>query len=455
MLFVVFITLAVLVTGTSFLLTCHFWEHRRFARGSFRVDREPHFVGRVGLIVPCKGVDIKLKENLACLFDQSYDDYEIYFVVEQQNDPACKVIRKLIHEESRTAAHLIVSGLTQEHGQKIHNLLCGYQALSPEVKTIVFADCDVAPDRDWLSRLVAPLDKVNVHAVSSYRWFMPQKDTFANFLLASINAAAMGLVCSRRQAVIWGGSWAVSRRTFNGAEIPQRWQSYISDDLVATSRFNRLRLNIHFEPRCVVKSPVDYSFVGMWEFLRRQCFMGRRYLPKRWIAGVAYTSLSMLAFWGGLLGGAALAVSGRPVAGSLGLATAGVLWILSALRARWRQDASRLYVRDETLGLKRARWFDICGYPLTLTTLWCGLVSVAVARCIRWRGIAYHLSRKGAVLRVEREYTPEKVQGPLLIASTANLPQREPIPAEFPRLALYSDEASTDAEHPVDRRRIA
>ena len=326
------------------------------------------------------------------MFDQSYEDYEIYFVVEQLNDPACKVIRKLIHEENRTTAHLIVSGLTQEHGQKIYNLLCGYQALSPEVKTIVFADCDVAPDRDWLSRLVAPLDKVNVHAVSSYRWFMPQKDTFANFLLASINAAAMGLVGSRRQAVIWGGSWAVSRRTFNGAVIPERWKSYISDDLVATSRFNRLRLNIYFEPRCVVKSPLDYSFVGMWEFLRRQCFMGRRYLPKRWMAGVAYTSLSMLAFWGGLLGGAAFAVSGRPLAGSLGLATAGVLWLLSALRARWRQDASRLYVCDETRRLKRARWFDICGYPLPLTTRWCGLVSVAVARCIRWRGIAYHLS---------------------------------------------------------------
>ena len=453
-LFVGFAALAALAITASIVLTFHAWEHRRFARGCFRMDREPFRAGRIGVIVPCKGIDFQLKENLACLLDQNYHDYEVYFVVEHFDDPACGVIRMLLDSEKRISAQLIVSGESFEDGQKIHNLLCGYQALSPEVKTIVFADCDVAPDRDWLSRLVAPLDKVNVHAVSSYRWFVPQRSSFANLLLFSINAAAMGLVCSRRHAVLWGGSWAVSREVFNGVEMPQRWKSYLSDDLVATARFNRLRLNIYFEPRCVVQSALDYSLAGMWEFLRRQCFMGRQYLPKRWIVGVAHASLSMLAFWGGLLGGGVLALNGHPLQGGIGILTACLLWCFSAIRSRWRQDAGRLYMHSKSHHLQRAQWFDLCCYPLTIAMLWVALCSVAIARCIRWRGITYHLGNSGKILGVDRESTTKVVKGPFVIASSlSSLQKRANGDEEVPLLSLYTDEPSSDkVEQPVSRR---
>ena len=317
-----FSALTVLVLVVSLLLTFHVWEHRRFARGCFRRDRVPQLAGRIGLIVPCKSIDFSLKENLECLLDQNYWDYEVYFIVESIDDPACRVIRKLLSSESRVRAHLIVAGEAVDSGQKIHNLMSGYHALTPEIKTMVFADSDVAPDRDWLSRLVAPLDAVGVHAVTSYRWFMPQRSSLGNFLLFSINAAAMGLICSRRQSVIWGGSWAISRETFRRSEIPKMWKANLSDDLVATSRLDQLRLNIYFEPRCVVPSSLDYRFSAMWEFLCRQCFMGRWYMNKRWLMGIVYTSLSMLAFWGGLLGGGIFLLSGRPLEAAIGLVTA-------------------------------------------------------------------------------------------------------------------------------------
>ncbi|MBC18761.1 MAG: hypothetical protein CMJ74_00685 [Planctomycetaceae bacterium] len=435
-----FLVLATLSITASFLLTCHAWEHRRFTRGGFAIDRQARFVGRVGVIVPCKDIDLKLKENLRCLFDQTYDNYEIYFVVERVQDPAWHIIRKLIDSENHVTAHLIVAGQSFEQGQKIHNLLCGYRSLAPDIQTIVFADCDVAPDRDWISRLTAPLQLVNVHAVSSYRWFSPQTNSFANFLLSSINFSAMGLICSRRAPVIWGGSWAISRTVFRGAEIPLRWEGLLSDDLYATARINQLRLNTYFQPRCIVRSPIDYSFSNMWEFLRRQCFMGRRYLPQRWIAGLAYTSLSMAAFWGGLLGGTSLAIAGRPQEGFAGIAVAAMLWALNVIRARLQHQAAKLYMQNEYKNQQLARWFDFCCYPLSLTTLWWALLSVAFTRCISWRGIVYHLDRSGTVLRVERDNVPRNVEGPMLNSSSSNpSPSIVPEP-EIPQLKLHIEE---------------
>ena len=450
-----FVIIAALSLLAGFMLTCHVWEHRRYVHGGFGTDLSSRFIGRVGIIVPCKDVDLKLEENLRCLFDQTFDNYEIYFVVEQMQDPAWRVIRQLIDSEKNVAANIVVAGQSSEQGQKIHNLLCGYKALSPDIETIVFADCDVAPDSDWISRLTAPLHLVQVHAVSSYRWFLPLKGTFVNFLLSSVNAAAMGLTGSRRDAIIWGGSWAITRRVFDGAEIPRLWQKMLSDDLCATRRFNQLRLNIHFEPRCIVKTPIDYSFSGMWEFLRRQCFMGRRYLPRRWLAGLAYTSVSMIAFWGGLLGGISMAVGGHQWAGVTGVAVAGLLWILSAIRAHWRHGAAMSYMGGEYEQQKQTRWFDLCSYPLTLTILWCALLSVSAARCIRWRGILYHLDKSGTVLRVQHDGFSTKGQMSLLNDPSENRSAQTSDRPKFPHLKLHVSDAEDTLEMTQHKRRAA
>ena len=81
-----FVAIAALSLLAGFMLTCHVWEHRRFVRGGFGIDLSSRFIGKVGVIVPCKDVDLKLKENLRCLFDQTFDNYEIYFVVQRKSN---------------------------------------------------------------------------------------------------------------------------------------------------------------------------------------------------------------------------------------------------------------------------------------------------------------------------------------------------------------------------------
>src|ERR671939_553539 len=44
------------------------------------------------LIVPCRGLDQGLRENLRALYVQAYPHYEIVFVLDSANDPARPVI---------------------------------------------------------------------------------------------------------------------------------------------------------------------------------------------------------------------------------------------------------------------------------------------------------------------------------------------------------------------------
>ncbi len=49
---------------------------------------------KVGLIVPCKGIDHGFEENIMALMDQDYRDYHIVFVTGSPDDPAYTMLKK-------------------------------------------------------------------------------------------------------------------------------------------------------------------------------------------------------------------------------------------------------------------------------------------------------------------------------------------------------------------------
>ena len=67
-----FFGVAALALIASIVLTLHAWEHRRYARGSFREELDEPGCGHVAVIVPCKGVEFSLADNLRRLLVQDY-----------------------------------------------------------------------------------------------------------------------------------------------------------------------------------------------------------------------------------------------------------------------------------------------------------------------------------------------------------------------------------------------
>ncbi len=426
------------------LLTLATWENRRFAES--RIHRSVPGVlpwQRVGLIVPCKGAELGLADNLACFLRQDHPNYEVTFVVESEDDDAYQVIDELMQQAKPGLARIVVARLSVATGQKIHNLQAAIRVQPKDVNVLAFADSDIRPDVDWLRGLVFGLSKSGVGAVSGYRWFAPENETVANHLLYSFNSAAAALYGPGGHFLVWGGSWAIRRDYFEEAGVVSAWNGTLSDDLVASRTLRIAKLKVVFEPRAMVASHVDVSLLRLAEFVRRQFLIGRRYAPRMWMTSWAALSISLAAFWGSLGLLCLRFLTGQGFSGWLFANVVG-LYGIGVARSGLRQDMIRIYFPTRQVALSSARRFDTWLSPLTGAVLWAGFAASCVGNSIVWRGVGYFIAAGGRVQLLGRRLSAETAAQP----STESLaPQRN-----FPRIAGASSSVS---EKPQRRARRA
>lgn len=389
----------------SAVLTWSTWEGRRFVRRRCRRIGPTEPMGHVAVFAPCKGLDLGFEDNLRPLFEQDYGDYELIFIVEGSTDPAYETIQKLVAEYPDVTARIIVAGRATESGQKVHNLRVATADLRPEVEVLAFVDSDARPKRHWLSLLVARLGRDRVGAVTGYRWFVPQVSSLANHLICSINSTVAALFGNGGHHLVWGGSWAIRREVFESTGLHQAWYGTLSDDLVASDILHRARLRIEYEPRCLVPSPLDYSFQQTVEFLRRQYLIGRFYAGRLWMATLVVSTLSNVALWGGLILLSTCLFtktswSWVPAVGTL------LLYGLNLLRAWLRQSIATECLPELKEKITAARRFDLFANPLVSFAGWLCLLASLFGNTIAWRGILYRIFPGGQIRMLNRQPGP-------------------------------------------------
>ncbi|MEX0677082.1 MAG: glycosyltransferase [Pirellulales bacterium] len=383
----------------SLLITWQAFEHRRFAR-----SRSQHRPGgshhrHVALFVPCKGADVDLEANLRPLFEQDYGNYEIVFVVESMEDPACRTIRRVMEQYPGTQSRLAIAGISTSTGQKVHNLLVATENLPQRVEVLVFVDADVCPPRDWLSLLTVRLHDAPVS--TGYRCFVPKRATLANCILSSINGAVVPIMFPGKHHLIWGGSWAILRDVWESSGLRDAWRGTLSDDLIATRVMAQKHHDVAAEPMCMLPSPLDVDWRSMFGFVRRQLIIGRCYVPVHWYALLFGSSVMQGLFWGSLVAAGWGLVSGAAWTWQPTVAV-GLLYALHLWRAHLRHDASRYYLPYRQGELAAARRFDIWFGPVAGVVGWLGLVCSAFTRRIVWKGIVYEMYPGGRIKSIER-----------------------------------------------------
>jgi len=349
-------------------------------------------------------MDLELERNLEHLLLQDYSNYEVIFIVESKDDPAYPIIQRLA-ERSRVPVRIAISGVAEHTGQKVHNLLVATEHLESDIELIAFVDSDTCPSPEWLGRMVARLYRPVPGAVTGYRWYVPARATIGNCLLYSINTSIAALLGAGSQHIVWGGSWAMRRSEFESIGIRDAWKNTLSDDLVATRTLHAANLQIEYEPVCMTASPMDYSFSGMLQFLRRQHLIGRIYAPRLWYQSLATMLVASIAVFGAVGLVCVGQILGRPNL-SISAVTFLAAWYgLQISRGLTRRDLARVYVSGEawSQAMSRAAWFDVFGAPLSLivnTLVMCG---ACWGSRILWRGITYDLDQQGRILKVTRD----------------------------------------------------
>ena len=396
------LVLALLAIIQSLLLAVQTFEHRRYGRSCMTRLNRHHPSGHAAVFMPCKGLDVGLRENLRAVLRQDYRDYEVMFIVESYDDPACDTIRLVMAEHPWVPSQLVVAGPATKTGQKVHNLRVATADLSPWVKYLAFLDSDAGPRPQWLRVLVARLGKPGYGAVTGYRWFVPKRHTFTNSLLYSFNCGVMSLLGRSSHYLIWGGSWGIRRKVFESIGLHEAWQGTLSDDLIASRELRRAGLPVRFEPACVVASPMNYSPREMLSFVRRQYLVGRFYTPGWWAFALAAATLTNLVWMGIIFLLAASLRWGTPPLW-IPLGTLAVLYLLSVYRGRVRQDLIDTYFPEKASTLAAATRFDTWANPAAGLVHWLGMVGSLLGNSIGWRGIKYRMLSGGKIERIERQ----------------------------------------------------
>ncbi len=400
------VTVVTLAWLSGVLLGLHAWNNRRFARTRRRcLLAGPMIAKRVALIVPCKGNDLGLEDNLRALFEQDHGDYEIVFAAESEEDAAVPVIRRLMARFPGVRSRLVVAGRAENMGQKVHNLLAATKQLSDDVEVLAFADSDIRPSPSWLRALVWRLDRPRIGAITGYRWLIPARNTPANLCLSSINSAAAALFGPGGRHPIWGGSWAICRSVFEGTGIPAAWNGTLSDDLVASRAVRRAGLRVDFEPQSVAASPINLTWIEAFRFLRRQYLIGRLYANRLWLATLTASTIWQAALWGSLAAAVGGWLAGFGYAW-LALVNFLGLYAVGSFRCYLRQDLGRPVLRQEGTADAAARRCDILLGPVFGAVHWIGMLSSCFGSRICWRGVRYRIAPGGRVVAVRRSVGP-------------------------------------------------
>lgn len=382
-------------------------------RGGFRfrsyVRREvarslPDFTPFASVIVPCRGLEDGLGENLTALFTQNYPSYEIIFVTDRADDSSLSVVNKVITRNStaRVSTHVIIAGEAADRGQKVHNLRVAVSQTDPRSEVLVFVDSDARPHSDWLRLLVAPLHDEKIGAATGYRWFLPVSGGCASQLRSVWNASIASALGEREDKnFCWGGSTAIRRATFERLRVAERWQGTISDDFTLTRVLQEAKLPIHFVPACLVASFGNCTAGELLEFTNRQLKITRIYAPHLWTPLLIGSLLFSVVFFGGLT----FVVVRAPLGLSYGL-------MLAALVLIYALGTAKAYIRLKTVAiplagyerqLNRSLPAHLFLWPFASALFLSNALTAAFSRRIKWRGITYELISATEAVIISRE----------------------------------------------------
>ncbi|HEX9021794.1 MAG TPA: ceramide glucosyltransferase [Nitrospirota bacterium] len=133
--------------------------------GDRRPVRESRFSPPVSILKPLRGLDDNLFDNLASFCAQDYPEYEILFCLQDLNDPACKVAKKVQEKYPDRNISLVVEKCNLGLNPKINNLIPAYR--KARYQYVLISDSNVLVDKNYLQELTRHTADSAVGLVSS------------------------------------------------------------------------------------------------------------------------------------------------------------------------------------------------------------------------------------------------------------------------------------------------
>jgi ceramide glucosyltransferase len=353
-------------------------ERKRADYVARRLAEQPESLPPATVIVPVKGYDEGLRENLAALAALDYPDYEFIITANSAGDIPLGVLPARVRV-------VLAHGKDTGSVEKIQNLMAAVRAARKRTQVLAFADSDGRVTAGWLRALVAPLAEPGVGASTGYRWFLPDPPDFWSLLRGVWDAVAVGMLGAGDNRFVWGGAMAIRKEVFFETRVPEFWQGALTDDLTLSAAVHAAGLTIAYAPGALTPCGEHIGGANFFRWIRRQMSIMRIHAPRLWWPGL----VAHIFYCGGMAASVIASIRGDRLAE----------WALIAqlspgmLKGLNRATLAKASLPDYEAWFKRHSWVHAMWVPLATWVWLIALLSSAFARTIEWRGRKYHLER--------------------------------------------------------------
>ncbi len=252
------------------------------------------YAPRALVIVPCRGVELGLEENLVRIAHQDYPNYDAVVVVDEAGDPSAAYAR-------RAGLNVIASGYKKGRSSgKVRAILAALEKFSG-YEAYVIADSDVTVSRGWLRGLIAPLSDSGVGISTTYPRFVPAGGLWsrAKFVWGFVGE---GLMENEGTRFGWGGSIAFRKGFVDGRLVKMMEDSRysVSDDICLTKHAKALGLKIAYAKEVQPEVASDDGIGKFMEWSTRQTALVLLGYRRNLYFGLAFYMAEVLLFVSGI-----------------------------------------------------------------------------------------------------------------------------------------------------------
>lgn len=320
------------------------------------------FRPRTLVIVPCKGLDVGLRENLISMKSQGYDNFEMVAVIDSKADEAAGVLKKA------GIRYMISRSACGRCSGKVRAISTAIEKFR-DYDVYVIADSDIRVGANWLGAIIAPLAERKTGLSTMYPYF----NHIGGFWSKVKSVWAMvgeGLMRREMTKFGWGGSLAFRKELLDRKSFRflKNSRYSVSDDICLTMIARKKGMAIAYTDLAQPVVNTRDSLAQFWEWANRQTalsIMGNR---KNLYIGLPFYFAESLC----ILSGITLSILVSPVFLVLLLHT----------------------FRNSVIILKRSRQKDLLIILIVFLVPFLYLANLIVAsrmREIRWRGSTYAL----------------------------------------------------------------
>jgi ceramide glucosyltransferase len=255
---------AVAVVGCAYLIAAAVLV-RRFARD--RASPTPAGAPAVTILKPLHGDEPGLFDNLRSFCTQDYrGDIQIVFGVQDPGDGAIAVVERLRKLQLGGDVDLVID--TSAHGvnRKVSNLVNMAPRIRHEI--IVLADSDMRVEPDYLSRVIAALERPGIGAVTCLYYGVAITGRWASLGALLINAhflpsVVVGLAFGRARPC-FGSTIALRREALGEIGGFKPFADCLADDYEIGAALRRRGYTIAIPPFAIAHICTETSLRDLW-----------------------------------------------------------------------------------------------------------------------------------------------------------------------------------------------